>query len=82
MCARNSPGCTYDSSHIQHAYLSFASFLPPSKPGEAMFKDNDVYGHILWNSYKGIRSFSVVERDDGYVNADESSNLYLAACPM
>ncbi len=43
-----------------------------------MSKDNDAYGHILCNLYKGLRSFSVVERDDGYVNVDESVNLYLA----
>lgn len=43
-----------------------------------MASDKDAYGHLIWNSFKGLTSFSVVERDDGYVNVDNGTRLYLA----
>lgn len=41
-----------------------------------MESSKDAYGHMIWNSFKGHTSFSVVERDDGYVNVDQDIKLY------
>ena len=35
-----------------------------------MDSNKDAYGHTYWNYMKGLTSFSVVERSDGYVNVD------------
>jgi SAM-dependent methyltransferase len=43
-----------------------------------MESGKDAYGHIIWNSFKGLTSFDVVERDDGYVNVDQNVKLYFA----
>lgn len=43
-----------------------------------MDASKDAHGHMIWNAYKGLPSFSVIERADGYVNLDETSKLYLA----
>lgn len=40
--------------------------------------DNDVFGQLIENFYRGKNAFSVVERDDGYINVDEGADLYLA----
>ncbi len=38
----------------------------------------DAYGHIVWNYFKGLPSFSVIERDDGYMAVDQGAKDYLA----
>lgn len=41
-----------------------------------MDKSKDAYGRMIWNSFNNFRSFLVVERDDGYINVDESAKSY------
>ena len=50
-----------------------------NKRRDIMASNKDAYGHLIWNSFKGLTSFSVVERDDGYVNVDNGTRLYLAS---
>ncbi|MDI6887411.1 MAG: hypothetical protein QMC98_02065 [Candidatus Thermoplasmatota archaeon] len=37
-----------------------------------MIAAKDVYGQLIWNYYKGKRSFEIIERDDGYINGSSS----------
>ncbi|MDI6855560.1 MAG: class I SAM-dependent methyltransferase [Candidatus Thermoplasmatota archaeon] len=37
-----------------------------------MIAAKDVYGKLIWNYYKGKRSFEIIERDDGYINGSSS----------
>ncbi|MDE1824370.1 MAG: class I SAM-dependent methyltransferase [Candidatus Micrarchaeota archaeon] len=40
--------------------------------------DNDTQGHLIWNYYKGLLNFKVVERSDGYVNVDAGAKSYFS----
>ncbi len=43
-----------------------------------MADKSDAYGQEIWHSYKGERSFEVVEREDGYVNVSRGADSYLS----
>lgn len=37
---------------------------------------DDVFGQIVWSFYKGLESYQLIEREDGYVYAPASPSLY------
>lgn len=38
----------------------------------------DAYGHEIYDYYKGINNFEIVERDDGYIEVGYSPKLYFS----
>jgi SAM-dependent methyltransferase len=38
----------------------------------------DAYGHEIYDHYKGINNFEIVERDDGYIEVGYSPRLYFS----
>lgn len=38
----------------------------------------DAQGHIIWAYLKGLPSFSIVERDDGFINVDQGASQYFS----
>ncbi|MDE1822770.1 MAG: class I SAM-dependent methyltransferase [Candidatus Micrarchaeota archaeon] len=43
-----------------------------------MDTDSDAPGHLIWNYFKGLTSFDIVERDDGYINLSGGARDYFS----
>lgn len=44
-------------------------------------KDRDAYGHIVMDHLKGLESYEIIEREDGYVDGSMDSGHYFADYP-
>jgi len=41
-------------------------------------KDQDAYGHEVWDYYKKKSGYEIIERDDGYIHASSGPKAYFA----
>jgi SAM-dependent methyltransferase len=60
-----------DSSRDQPTFIKY------QKEIDSMKETWDVHGHTMWDAWKGLDSFDIVERDDGYIDSIDGAS-YLA----
>lgn len=41
--------------------------------------DKDAYGHVIWNYFKNLPSFEIVERDDGHLSLSGGAQSYFSS---